>query len=360
MTSDGKPIVLMTGVAGDVGAAVVDALKDGYRIVGMDRKSDGSVPVLEADFTDDASVIRAFEDFRQRYGREIASVVHLAAYFDFTGEDNPLYHTLNVDGTRRLLAALRRFDVEQLVYSGTMLVHEPTTPGHLIDEEHPIDPRWAYPQSKAQAEDVIREERGRIPAVLLHLAGLYDDEVLIPTLAHQVAWIYEEDLESYFYPADLETGQSMVHKDDLAAAFRAAVDRRSELPALTTILVGEPQPIGYGALQDQLGELIHGQRWTTVRVPAALAAAGAWVQDKVMPQLPGRLGGGTPFVRPFMAMQADSHYALDISRARHLLGWHPKHTLADTLPKVVAKLKADPAGWYKKNAIGWPAPAEHA
>ena len=32
------------------------------------------------------------------HGSRIASVVHLAAYFDFTGEDNPLYQSVNVDG----------------------------------------------------------------------------------------------------------------------------------------------------------------------------------------------------------------------------------------------------------------------
>ena len=55
----------------------------------------------------------------------VDSVVHLAAYFDFSGEDNPLYQKVNVDGTRALLRALQGFEVEQFVYSGMMLVHEP-------------------------------------------------------------------------------------------------------------------------------------------------------------------------------------------------------------------------------------------
>jgi nucleoside-diphosphate-sugar epimerase len=325
MTSQSKPIVLVTGVAGDVGGTSVDALKDGYELIGMDRSADGPIPIIHADFTKDRSVEQAFGEFRDAHGAHIASVIHLAAYFDFSGEENPLYQTLNVDGTRRLMDALQRFKVDQLVYSGTMLVHAPTTPGHRIDESRKLGPSWAYPKSKAQAEHVIRERRGAIPTVLLHLAGLYDDEVLIPTLAHQVAWIYENAVQSHVYPADLRTGQSVVHKDDLARAFRATVDRRESLRGETTILVGEPDPIGYGALQDQLGELIHGREWTTVRVPEVAAAAGAWVQDKVMPHLPHALGGGKPFVRPFMARDADSHYALDIGRAREVLGWQPGH-----------------------------------
>jgi nucleoside-diphosphate-sugar epimerase len=87
---------------------------------------------------------------KNRFRGRIASVVHLAAYFDFTGEDNPLYTNLNVEGTRRLLRALQAFQVGQFVYSGTMLVHKPDRSEELMDESLPIA-TWAYPKSKAAA-----------------------------------------------------------------------------------------------------------------------------------------------------------------------------------------------------------------
>src|SRR3546814_11352706 len=48
---------------------------------------------------------------------------------------------------------------------------------------------------------------------------------------------------------------------------------------------------------------------------------------------------------------SDDHYELDISRARSLLGWEPKHSLRDTLPRMVEALKADPFGWYRANKL---------
>ncbi|MDN3718246.1 hypothetical protein QW131_00890 [Roseibium salinum] len=48
---------------------------------------------------------------------------------------------------------------------------------------------------------------------------------------------------------------------------------------------------------------------------------------------------------------ADDHYELDISRARELLGWEPKHFILDTIPDMIANLKADPLGWYEANGI---------
>jgi len=48
---------------------------------------------------------------------------------------------------------------------------------------------------------------------------------------------------------------------------------------------------------------------------------------------------------------ADNHYAVDITRARKLLGWEPQHSLRDTLPKIITALKADPPVWYRANKL---------
>ena len=52
-----------------------------------------------------------------------------------------------------------------------------------------------------------------------------------------------------------------------------------------------------------------------------------------------------------MIDRANDHYALDITRARALLGWEPKRSLRATLPTIVAALKADPLGWYRENEL---------
>ncbi|MBA3511025.1 NAD-dependent epimerase/dehydratase family protein [Sphingomonas sp.] len=350
----GKPIVLITGAAGNIGTSLAKVLADDYRVVGVDRPgSEAEFPLIEADLGDDQSVEKGISEFAKRFGKRVASVVHLAAYFDFTGEENPLYKSINVDGTRRLLRGLQRLEVEQFLYSGTMLVHAPGKPGQPIDEQQPIEPKWAYPKSKAEAEEVIRAEHGGIPYVLLHLAGLYDDETAVPTLSNQIARIYERDLQSHLYSGSTLVGQSMVHRADMLDAFKRAIDRRSKFPSGTVILVGEEEAVGYDALQDEIGYLIHGSEdWPTLRVPKPAAAVGAWVQNKLEPVVPDAIDQGeAPFIKPFMVAMADDHYELDVSRARELLGWEPEHRIKDTLPKIVAALKRDPEGWYEDNGL---------
>lgn len=349
-----KPIVLITGAAGNIGGSLAAALADAYTIVGLDRPgAEADFALIAADFTDDASIAAAMAAFRKAHGGHIASVIHLVAFFDFTGEDNPLYETVNVEGTRRLLRALQDFEVEQFVYASTMLVHAPGEPGEPIDEGQPIDPRWAYPQSKARAEEAIREAHGHIPYVLLRLAGLYDEETSVPTLANQIARIHVRDFQSHFYSGSTFVGQSMVHREDMLDAFRRTVDRRADIASGTAILIGEPEAMGYEALQDELGYLIHGaEDWPTLRLPKAAAAAGAWAQEKLEPVVPDAIDQGEPpFIRPFMVRMADDHYELDIGRARKLLDWAPKHRLKDRLPDMVRALKQDPAAWYKANGL---------
>jgi nucleoside-diphosphate-sugar epimerase len=356
-TGNDQPIVLVTGAAGNLGRSVAAALGADYRVVGMDRdEAEADFPLLRIDLASDDSVELAFRKFREAYGGRIASVIHLIAYFDFAGKPNPLYQAVNVDGTRRLLRALQPFDVEQFVYASTILVHAPCRPGERIDERQPIDPRWEYPKSKAAAEAVIREEHGRTPYVILRLAGVYDEESTVPTMAQQMARIYERDLQSHLYSGDTRVGQSMLHREDLLEALHRAVDLRAALPDAVEVLIGEPDAMGYDALQDALGRLVHGDDdWLTLRVPKPLAAAGAWAQQKLEPVVPDAIDEGEePFIKPFMVRMADDHYALDVRKARELLGWEPRHRLEGELPAMVRALKDDPASWYARHKIDPP------
>lgn len=353
-TLDQRPLVLITGATGNLGQTLARSLCEDYRIIGLDLKPrETTFPVEAADFSSAASIELALHKIRAAYGARIASVIHLVAYFDFTNADDPRYRSVNIEGTRHLLRALQAFEVEQFVYASTMLVHAPCRPGERIDESQAIDPRWAYPRSKAAAEEVVRQEHGHIPYVNLRLAGVYDDQTMVPTMAQQFARIYERDFQSYFYSGNTLVGQAMLHRDDMLDAFRRTIDRRATLPPETAILVGEADAMGYDALQDRLGALLHGtDDWPTVQVPKAVAAAGLWAQSRLEPLIPDAIDKGQPpFVRPFMAEMADDHYALDTSRARQLLGWEPQHRFKDELPRLTQALKDDPPAWYRRNGV---------
>ena len=354
-----KPAVLITGAAGNIGRSLAASLLHaGYRVVGLDRTvpADLGYPVLACDFASEDSLRLALHEVRDLAGVRLASVIHLVAYYDFTNDEHPLYRAVNVEGSGALMRALQAFEVEQFVYASTMLVHAPCRPGERIDESQPISPRWAYPRSKAAAEDAILKARETIPVCILRLAGVYDHRSMVPTLAHQIACVYERRFDSYFYPGDTNTGQAMLHRADMLNAFERCLAARRSLPPVSAFLIGEADAIGYDALQDELGRLMHGESdWPTKRVPKPFAAAGLWMQGTLEPVVPDVIDGGqAPFVRPFMVQMADDHYALDTRAADVALGWRPEHRLRQELPAMVQELHADPVGWYERHGIPKP------
>lgn len=343
-----KDLVVLTGASGFIGSALIKRLAERYTLVALDRPGppDPPAPACAVDFdlNSDEKVKDALDEVRRRFGTRIASILHFAAYYDVSGEPNPLYDKITVQGTQRLLDSLQDFDVEQFVFASTMLVHKPTDrPDKLINETSPVEPSWAYPESKVRTERLLRERHGRIPVVMLRIAGVYDDLGHSPFIAEQVARIYEHRLVAHLYPGMLCAGQSFVHVDDLSDAIARVVERRRDLPPEFPLLVGEPEAMGYAQVQNVIGEAMHGEDWTTVRVPQGLAKVGTWLQDEVI--------GSDEFIKPWMVEQANDHYVLDISQARQLLGWEPKHRLRDTLPRIVTALQQDPVAWYKANKL---------
>jgi nucleoside-diphosphate-sugar epimerase len=345
------PVVLVTGSTGLIGSRLIQELSTNHEVVGLDvkppAKTPPSVDFIQCDLTDDADTGRALARLEERHGKKIGSVIHLAAYYDFSGEPSPLYRKLTVEGTRRLLTGLTRFEVEQFVFSSTILMMEPAEDDQTINETSPVlepDETWDYPRSKMEAERLIRENRGAIPTVILRIAGVYDEYCHSIPLSQQISRIYEKKIEAYLFPGDAEHGQAFIHLNDLVSCFRRTVAVRRQLGPIEVFLIAEPEVMSYEELQDNIGLLIHGTEWPTIRIPKLVAKAGAWAQDVIS-------STGETFIKPWMVDLADAHYPVEIERARKRLGWEPTSRLRYTLGEMIAHLKRDPKRWYQINGL---------
>ncbi len=352
MNPNGGKAIVVTGSSGLIGSNLVSNLAGEYEVYCLDAQAPPDELPLAAEFlpvdlASSGSIEQAFSRIRQSRAT-IESVVHLAAYYDFSGEPSDLYDKITAQGTRRVLHESRNLGAEQFIFSSTMLVHQPTTPGVPINEDWPLESKWDYPRSKAQTERFIEAEHGPVPSVLLRIAGVYTDMCDSIPLAHQIQRIYERRLTSHVYPGDTARGQSFVHVDDVVEAIRLTIEKRAQLPGLVAILIGEPETYSYDQLQREIALLIHGEDdWRTEEIPKIIARTGAWIQDSIP-------GIEEPFIKPWMIDLADDHYELDISRARQLLGWAPHHRLIDALPRMIGELKADPEHWYGRHGMPMP------
>ena len=108
--SSSKKKVLVTGIAGVIGQAVVDHLGDRYELTGLDVKPFDAVPTTVADMQDLDAIFPAFA------GQD--AVVHLASI--------PSVHTpwddilnVNIAGTYNAFEAARRHNVPAVVFASS-------------------------------------------------------------------------------------------------------------------------------------------------------------------------------------------------------------------------------------------------
>lgn len=350
---DEKQTFLITGSSGFLGHALAHHFgSKNNSIVGFDMEGPPYPPpnteVLFCDLSSDESVQKTFHLVRSKNGNKIRAVFHLAAYYSFSGKDSPLYESLTVKGTERMLRELASFDVGQFIFSSSMLLHKPNKPGERINENSPVEATWQYPKSKVEAEAVMHRMHGRIPVVNLRIAGVYDNVCHSIPLAHQIQRIYEQSLEGHFYSGDLGVRQSFIHMADLVEAFERVVLLKDQLPEESTFIIGEPSAMSYDEIQKDIAALLLGEEdWLTISVPKPLAKLGASVLNM-------NPFGEKPFIKPWMIDRADDYFEVDISKAQSELGWYPRHTLKETLPKMIEGLILDPVHWYKINHLHMP------
>lgn len=102
----------------------------------------------------------------------IDGVVHCAAMLAHGSEDPTELWTSNVDGTRNLMEAMRKFGIRRHVFTSTNCLWGEAM-GRPVREDDPPNPVELYGRSKVEAEKVIREY-GDINSVLLRCPTIID------------------------------------------------------------------------------------------------------------------------------------------------------------------------------------------
>ena len=149
MSSENRPVVLVTGANGFVGGHLVPALQRGGWSVRRAVRSPEGLPdevVIESIGPEtDWNVALAGVD----------AVVHLAARVHHKHEEHAvqLYRNVNIAGTLHLARCATTAGVRQFIFVSTVLVHGRSNDGRApFGEADILTPRGLYGMSKAAAE----------------------------------------------------------------------------------------------------------------------------------------------------------------------------------------------------------------
>lgn len=323
----------MTGASGFLGGYLVEELlRRGHEVVAMARQGSDTlfleylkIEIRRADLTDPESLARAVEG--------VEAVVHLAAYYTFTGKRD-MYERVNVQGTRDLLEAMLRAGTTKMVYCSSTEAMGPTPEGRA-DESSPCHPRYHYGRSKLRAEHLVREYSGRgIEHVILRPSGIYGPRNL-EDVSYWFIATYANSIASRFLIGDGKKVLQFVHAEDVAQGFALALES-FEAAKGETYIITDSRAYSYEEIYGIMAR-IFGKKPARLHLPVPLAKVMVAPID-----LFNRMRGKQNFLWRVSTMDTfstDREYSIE--KARRVLGYEPRHALPEGLEET--------AEWYRES-----------
>lgn len=346
------PRLIVTGASGFLGRRVLEALAGRWRIYAIDRRSQEEsgapdrpgVSWHHLDVAEAEPVTRLFEEIRQAGGAQ--ALLHLAAYYDFTGDPHPEYERTNVHGTEVVLEAAQRLELERFFFASSVAACDFPPPGAALDESSPPDGSHLYALTKRFGETRMRAVAGRMPTAILRFAALFSDWCeYAPLFQFLDTWLSRRWNRSVLGGRG-NSAIPYLHVRDLLVFLERALDLRRDLAPAEVLIASPDGAVSHRELFHAATRHAFGRARRPVLVPAPLARVGIELRDRL-----GRMTGRRPFERPWMGRYIDLRLAVDASRTRRRLGWSPRPRLEvlRRLPFLVENLRGNPAHWYELN-----------
>jgi nucleoside-diphosphate-sugar epimerase len=344
--------LVITGASGFVGRHLLAATQDEHVVFALARRSQALARVpphanvrwLQADIAERAALERAFREIREAGGADV--LVHLAAHYDFTGEEYIEYWRTNVHGMRNVLELACEAGVGRCVFPSSLAACRLPPSGKALDETSPADGEHVYARTKKAGEEMLREFHERLPSVTIRFAAMFSDWCeYAPLYVFLRTWL------SSAWNRRILGGRGLsaipyLHVRDAVRFFRLVLERQERLPAGQVLVASPDGAVSHRELFEEATLLHHGERARPLFVPRLLCGPGMWVRDAF-----GRLLGERPFERPWMARYIDTRMAADASRTRALLGFElrPRLLILRRLPFLIQNLRSDPVEWTRLN-----------
>jgi nucleoside-diphosphate-sugar epimerase len=343
---------VITGASGFLGRHLVAALRDKYSIFGIARRAPTAVGLTphrnvtwyQVDIAEKEPLEVVFRSLRRVPGPKM--VIHLAAHYDFTGENSPEYERTNVHGLRNVLELSRSLVPELFVFPSSLAACAFPRGGRALTEDSPPDGDHHYAVSKRIGEAMLREYVAHFRPVIVRLAAVFSDWCEYPPLyAFLGTWLGPGWNRRILGG----TGQSAIpylHVRCAANFFQRLLDRHAELRPLEVLIASPDGCVSHLEAFEAATLAFFGQRARAILMPAALSRVGLWTMD-----LAGRLQGNRPFERPWMGRYIDLRMNTDARRTRERLGWSamPRLDVLRRMPFLVENLKSDPIEWHRRN-----------
>jgi dihydroflavonol-4-reductase len=275
--------IFLTGATGFVGSHVARALAAQGAALRMLVRSTSSLANLEGIAGETCTGDLARPETMESALAGCDAVVHAAADYRLWVRDPQAMYRANVAGTRELLRLAREALVPRFVYTSSVATMHFRTDGAATDEDVPSslhDMVGHYKRSKFLAEqEAVAAARVGQQVIILNPTAPIGPNDAKPTPTGR---IFVDFLNGKF-PAYLDTGLNLVDVSEVARTHVDALTRGE--PGRRYILGGENLTLK--EILDRMSA-ITGIASPTVRIPFAVAAAYAFLEEWITGRIRGR------------------------------------------------------------------------
>lgn len=347
-----EPWMIITGATGFLGSQLVRQLRKEYRIVALGRRDPVKVGAplgagiewFRVDIADFESLRQVFERVRDLGGARL--LLHMAAFYDFTGEDNPEYYRTNVVGTDNLIRLAAPLQLRRFIFASSIAACPFPEPGGSVTETTPPAAPVPYARSKQAGEELMRRYRETVPSCIVRPAAVFSE------------WCEYEPLEVFLRTWCSRRPHSRVlagkgvsavpylHVRDLLSFFLRVVEKCDELEPAEVLLASPDGATSHIELFHEATRCCFGAARQPIHLAPGLAAAGIRARE-----LLGRLTSRMPFERSWMVDYIDRQLVADASRTRRRIDWapNPGFDVVSWLGAMIENLRADRREWRRHN-----------
>lgn len=339
--------VILTGASGFIGRHLLEDLKNDHRIFAIARRSpqESKIPVhpnvawIRADIGNENSINRAFREIASAGGADY--LIHLAAYYDFSGDENPEYQRTNIDGTRHIISLSKPLNLKLFVFVSSVAACSYPEPGKFIDEDSPADGIHIYSRTKFIGEQMTKNELDSLPACIVRLGAVFSDWCEYPPLyALMNIWL-KTSWRSGLLAGKGISALPYIHVRDITIFFRRLLFHTDKVLNGKTLLACTSGSTTHRTLFDIATRGFFGKSKTPIMIPKLLVGIGMYIMSLLV----------STFEKPWMWRYVDHKLDIQNSKTCKLLDWEPSPRLKieRRMPFLVERYKSEPFAWLSRN-----------
>ncbi len=328
--------VLVTGASGFLGTYLIEELVSrGYVVRGMVRD------LRKADYLRSLGVEVAYGDLIKhdtlpQAVKGVDAIIHLAAYYTFTGSKK-MYWLVNVEGTRALAQAALKSGVRRFIYCSSTEAIGPVKdpPG---DENTPPNPQFEYGRSKLLAEQAVRElSSSGLEYTIVRPSGMYGPKNVDDVAYWFITALAKGGILSKFMIGGGEYLVQFAHVRDVVQGFTLVLEK-PEVSVGQTYIVSDERAYTYKEVYEMLSHLLNKEPPKIKLGPriAKFLLTFTEIYDRLR-------GGENLILRRSIVDAVTTHRAYSISKAQKELGYRPQYDLRRGLEETIK--------WYRDNGF---------